>query len=376
MKIIIDNIAYGGYGVGRIDGKAVFVDYALPGDELDVEIYDDRKSFSFASNREILKPSEKRIESPCPNFGTCGGCSYLNVNYYDEIEFKKTILKDQLKRIAALELDSEINIITGERFHYRSHSSVKCDGSSCGFYAKNSNDIVPFPESGCLLISHSLKEGLGNHDLRITDSEFKVAEDWTGKFYYENEGQNIIEEKSGLYQYKRDIKSFFQSNKYLRQKMSELVCSYSGLTDKDEFADICAGCGFFTIPLSKIASAGTGYDIDRKSIQFAQINASLNNCKNLKFHSLSESEINPVRLNPKTVVVDPPRAGISKKGRRTINAINPEIIVYVSCNPSTFSRDIIDFFKNGYTLSDITLIDMFPCTHHIEVIGKLVKHHK
>ncbi len=373
MIINIDNIAYGGYGVGRIDGKAVFVDYALPGDELDVEIYDDRKSFSFASYKEIIKPSEKRIDSPCPNFGICGGCSYLNLNYSDEIDFKIVILKDQLKRIASIEPEFEIKVLTGERFHYRSHSSVKCDGNICGFYGKNSNDIVPFPESGCFLISQNLIDGLKRSEIKNMNRELKIAEDWRGNFFYDNDDQNIIDEKSGECLYRRDINSFFQSNKFLRQKMSELVAGYSGLTDKDEFADICAGCGFFTIPLSKIALSGTGYDIDKRSIKYAQINAALNKCTNLKFFSLPESEINPVRLNPKTVVIDPPRAGISKKGRRTINAINPEIIVYVSCNPSTFSRDIVDFVKNGYRLSDITLIDMFPCTHHIEVVSRLVK---
>ncbi len=376
MKIVIDNIAYGGYGVGRVDGKAVFVDYAVPGDELEIEIYDDRKNFSFASFKEIVKPSDKRVNSPCPNFGICGGCSYLNLSYSDEIDFKKIILKDQLKRIASLINVPEINIITGDRFHYRSHSSVKCNHDICGFYGKNSNDIIPFPESGCKLLSQNLIDGLNTPAIKNMNRELKIAEDWRGNFFYDNDNLNTIEEKTGDYYFKRDIYSFFQSNKYLRKQMSDTVFNYSDLTDRDEFADICSGCGFFTIPLSKNALSGTGYDIDKRSIKSAQINASLNNCQNLKFYPLSESEINPVKLNVKTVVIDPPRAGISKKGRRTINAVNPEVIVYVSCNPSTFSRDIVDFFKNGYLLSDITLIDMFPCTHHIEVIGRLVKTHR
>jgi 23S rRNA (uracil1939-C5)-methyltransferase len=373
VKIVIDNIAYGGYGVGRVDGKAVFVDYALPGDELDIEIYDDRKNFSFATCKEIIKPSDKRVNPPCPNFGICGGCTYQNLSYSDEIDFKKIILQDQLKRIALIADVPEINIITGERFHYRSHSSVKCNRDISGFYGKNSNNIIPFPESGCMLLSQNLIDGLNIPEIKNMIQELKVAEDWKGTFFYDNDNQEMINEKTGDYYYKRDINSFFQSNKYLREQMLETVCSYSDLTEHDEFADICSGCGFFTIPLSKRALSGTGYDIDKKSIKSAQINASLNNSHNIKFFPLSESEINPVKLKVKTVVVDPPRAGLSKKGRRTINAINPEVIVYVSCNPSTFSRDIVDFFKNDYTLSDITLIDMFPCTHHIEVISRLVK---
>lgn len=373
MKIYIENIAYGGYGVGRIDGKAVFVDYALPGDELDIEIYEERKNYSFAKCSEVLNPSDKRIESPCPNFEICGGCSYLNISYPDEVEFKKSILIDQLTRIASIELPPEIKILSGERYHYRSHSSIKCNGELIGFYGRDSNNIIPFPDSGCLLIARSLIYGANTLKNKDLHGDLKIAEDWKENFFYNNQKQNIIEERVGEYYYKRDINGFFQSNKFLRKQMSDLVCGYSELTEKDEFTDICAGCGFFTIPLSKQASRGTGYDIDRGSIEYAKKNALLNNCDNLRFFSLPESEINPARLNPKTVVVDPPRSGISKRGRKTINAINPEIIVYVSCNPSTFSRDIVDFYKNGYSLSEITLIDMFPCTHHIEIVSQLKK---
>ena len=373
MKIIIENIAYGGYGVGRLYGKAVFVDYAIPGDELEIEIYDDKKNYSFANITRILTPSEKRIESPCPNYGICGGCSYLNISYADEIEFKKIILLDQLKRIAKIELYPEINLVTDERYHYRSHSSIKCDKKNTGFYGRNSNNIIPFPENGCLLLANSLVKGIKSLNINDSGSDMKIAEDWRENFFYDKQTSQIIEEKTGDFYFKRDINSFFQGNKFLRKEMSDLVCSLSGLTGNDEFADICAGCGFFTIPLSGIASKGKGYDIDRSSIHFASENALINNCSNLEFFAISEADINPVRLNSKTVVVDPPRSGISKKGRRTINAINPEIIVYVSCNPSTFSRDLVDFVKNGYVLDDVTLIDMFPCTHHIEVVSRLVK---
>lgn len=373
MRIIIDNIAYGGYGVGRIDGKTVFVDYAVPGDQLDVEIYDDRKNFSFATITEILEPSAKRVESPCANFGICGGCSYLNVGYSDEIEFKTSILQDQLKRIASVSDYPEIKIISDERYHYRSHSGIKCDGACCGFYKKNSNNIIPFPDSGCLLISENLIDGIKKLNYAEMRGDLKVAEDWRGTFFYDDLNRIMIEERTGEYRYRRGINSFFQSNKFLRKQMIDLVCSYSELSEGDEFADICAGCGFFTIPLSGKSSNGTGYDIDKESIRYARENASLNNCNGLKFFSVSESDINPVRLNPKTVVVDPPRSGISKKGRRTINAINPEIIVYISCNPSTYSRDIADFIKNGYIPDQITFIDMFPCTHHIEIVSRLVK---
>lgn len=370
MKITIDNIAYGGYGVGRIDGKTVFVDYGIPGDMLEIEIYNDKKNFSFAKYVDILKSSDKRVESPCPNFTRCGGCSYLNLGYDDELEFKKSILKDQLKRISGIE--PEIDIASDERYHYRSHSGIKCSIGACGFYGKSSNNIVQFPETGCLLLSQKLIEGINSADFKSHEGDLKIAEDWMGNFFDDRSGSRMIEEKTGEHYYRRDIYGFFQSNRYLRKQMVDLVCDYSGLTGSDQFADICAGCGFFTIPLSRISLHGTGYDIDKQSIRNAKSNAQLNNCKNLEFFALPESEINPGKISVKTVIVDPPRSGISKRGRRTINTIAPEVIVYVSCNPSTFARDICDFLKNGYRVDRVTFIDMFPCTHHIEVVSRLV----
>lgn len=370
MIINIDNIAYGGYGVGRINGKAVFVDNAIPGDIMKIKIYNEKKNFSFAECEKIIKPSEKRVSSPCINFGNCGGCSYLNIEYHDEINFKKTIIRDQLKRIAFIDPACKINVITDERYHYRSHCSIKCNGTVKGFYTKNTNKIVSFPESGCLLLSQGLIAEIKNKN--ISAGNLRIAEDWNGNVFNNNGEESVIEEKTGNNYFRRDINSFFQSNKLLRKQMSELVCDYSELTEKDEFTDICAGCGFFTIPLSRISLNGTGYDIDKKSIEYARKNSLLNNCNNIKFFAVSESDINPVKLKPKTVIVDPPRNGISKKGRWTINAINPDIIVYVSCNPSTYARDVSDFLKNGYRLEELTLIDMFPCTYHIELVSKLV----
>ena len=370
MRITIDDTAYGGYGVGRIDGKVFFIDYAIPGDELEIEVYSDKKKFSFGKIVRILKASEKRIAAPCPNFGLCGGCNYLNLNYSHEIDFKKKILSANLQKIASLKEHPVINTVVDERYNYRSHCSIKCDGKSYGFYERASNKIVPFTDSGCHLISENLNKNICA--LNIYDNpEIKIAEDRQGNFFYEN--NQVLTENVGGYLFQRGIRTFFQSNKFLRGKMSDLVCSYSELSKKDQFLDICSGCGFLTIPLSEIASNGIGYDIDKNSIHFAQINARENNISNLKFFALAESDINPHRVKSKTVIVDPPRSGITKRGRKTINAINPEIIVYVSCNPATYSRDIIDFIKNGYELKEITLIDMFPCTYHIELMSKLVK---
>jgi 23S rRNA (uracil1939-C5)-methyltransferase len=144
--------------------------------------------------------------------------------------------------------------------------------------------------------------------------------------------------------------------------MIQQVLRLSGINRKSTFLDICSGCGFFTIPLAEISGYGHGVDVDSCSITYAKKNAKLNNIKNVSFYKLSESDIKPHLYTPDVIIIDPPRSGLSKKGRRTVNAINPPDIIYVSCNPSTFARDLKDFIKNAYKLDKLNFIDMYPST--------------
>jgi len=184
--------------------------------------------------------------------------------------------------------------------------------------------------------------------------------------------QDIVESEEGFL-FHRDINGFFQANRFLRGEMIRKVTSLSTSDSNSTFLDICSGCGFFTLPLSANAGNGYGFDIDRSGISFARKNTKINGITNVKFFNIPESEIKPHIYSPEVVVIDPPRSGLSKRGRKTVNAIKPDRIVYVSCNPSNFSRDVRDFMKNGYSLENLIFIDMFPCTHHIELISLLTK---
>lgn len=374
--INIENIVYGGYGLGRIDGKIFFVDSGIPGDSVKISIREEHKDYSIAGISEIVKQSPLRVQPECPVYGICGGCSYMHVSYATELEFKRTIIKDQLKRVADItdaELPS-IETVSGSRFGYRSHTRYNTDGSAKGFFRKQSNVIVPFPEQGCLLLSDELNNGIKKYTAVSTDSEVRASSDHKRDVYFSsgNKPVEVTEKECGIY-YRRDINGFFQANRFLRESMIRKVEEFSGLRKKDTFLDICSGCGFFALPLALSSNHGYGFDIDPSSIRYAKKNAKLNDINNTVFYNIPESEIKPHLYEPDAVVIDPPRSGLSKKGRRTVNAISPGRIVYVSCNPSTFARDLKDFMKNGYRLEKLIFIDMFPCTHHIELIGLLKK---
>lgn len=376
MEIHITDTTFGGNGIGKIDGKVYFVDYSVPGDTLLVESFKDRKSFSYAKIKKIIEPSPQRVEPVCPNFSICGGCSYLNVDYTQEIEYKTAILKSLLHRPGGLDEKEipEIDIVKSERSGYRSHTLVKSEGEGFGLYKKRTNDVVPFPVQGCSILSPELNNYIKTLEHKKMNYETRVALDYKKNLFHDkSDAPGFIDEKVNGITYRRELNGFFQANQFLRGKMLEIVKDYSSLAPEDEFLDIGCGCGFFTLYLAKSASQGYGFDVDRKSIAHAKYNANKNKIKNLQFYPLSSSDIHPHKIKPAVVVVDPPRMGLTKKTRHTINAMNSEKIVYVSCNPSTYARDIRDFVAQGYILDKITMIDMFPGTHHIEIITRLVR---
>jgi 23S rRNA (uracil1939-C5)-methyltransferase len=371
-EITITNIAYGGFGIGRISGKAIFVDSALPGDILQIDIFRETKNYSFARQLSIIRPSPLRIEPECPVFGKCGGCSYLNVDYTTEIDFKLKILAGSLQRIAGLPLDDipEIDVIADSRFSYRSHAAIKISGKLKGFYAGNSNSFVEFPEQGCRLLCDVLNDGI--RKLKIDDDvrEIKVARDqFSGFINSLNSPDKYILESDYNFKFRHDLSGFYQANMNLREKMIERVIEYASPEKNDVFIDIFCGCGFFSLPLASVSGRGHGFDSDKRSICNAVHNMKINNIDNISFEVRAESGIHPHRYKPDFIVVDPPRNGISKKGRNTINAIRPSRLIYVSCDPSTFARDAADFIKQGMQIKQITMIDMFPCTKHIELIA-------
>ena len=374
MEIYISDTAFGGTGIGKIDGKVYFVDYSVPGDTLKIESFKDRKSFSYAKIKEIIKPSPHRIEPSCPNFGICGGCSYLNIDYDGELEYKTAILKSLLFRPGGIAEEDipEIDIIKSERHGYRSHTLVKSDGHGFGLYRKRTNDVVPFPEKGCGILAPELNDYIKTLDYKKITAETRVASDHAGKIFHDaSDAAGLIDEFEENISYRRELNGFFQANRFLRGKMLKIVKDYSSLAPEDEFIDIGCGCGFFTLYLAQYASQGFGFDVDRKSIKHAEYNSRKNSIENLKFFTLSSSDIHPHKVKPSVVIADPPRMGLTKKTRQTINAMHPEKIIYVSCNPSTFARDIRDFITRGYNLDRVTMIDMFPGTHHIEIITRL-----
>lgn len=368
----IQKPAYGGYGLCFDDGKAIFVPYAYPGETVKARIVNDKKDYSFAKIEEVLEKSPDRIAPDCENFERCGGCNYLSVNYETELRLKNEILTDTLARTAGLRDETlTINIIYNKRLHYRSHATIKAMKGRSGFFARSSNTLVPFPDKGCTLLAGPLQNSI--KQFRPERKEYRAAMDCKGSVHiYEGKPLIINEHENDIF-YERDINLFFQANRFLRTEMLSLVREYATLNSNATFLDIGCGVGFFSIYLAQYALSGTGIDRDRESIKWARTNAKRNGISNIDFKCLTAHEIHPQHHKSGLLIVDPPRAGLEKRARKTITAMKPDTIIYISCNPTTFARDLKDFLKANYSIKHLTLIDMFPGTYHIEIIAHITR---
>ncbi len=371
VNLYIEKSVYGGKGLGFLNGKAVFVPYALTGEEIAVSIQTEKKDHAFGTIEKIITPSSERIEPQCPNFMICGGCDYLHVNYGSELDIKKQIVIESLLRIGKIQIKNipPIEIISKERFHYRSHGLVRKNRDETGFFKRDSNELVPFPGQGCLLLSKRIVNGL-LRGVQCSLNEFKVAEDHEGTLVFSFDDNRVVKEIIEGIVYERDIEKFFQANKFLRSLMLNKIYGFTELRESDSFLDAACGVGFFSLYLSKSGAKGIGIDIDKESIKWARINAKTNQ-SDIQFDSLSITGIPSRNFDAHTVLIDPPRSGISKKGVLALLSNTPKKIVYVSCNPATFARDVKCFLEEEYSLKKLTIIDMFPATSHIEVIGVL-----
>jgi len=373
IRLEMEKPVYGGYCLARHNGKTVFVPLTLPGESCTAVIKEDHGQYAFAELLVLDKPSQNRIEPACPLFGRCGGCAYLHTDYPYELEMKKSILAESLRRTGGITADNlaAITVEYDERFRYRSHATVKVRDGIPGFFIKNTNTHIPIPDKGCLLLADELNREL--QSIKPDDGDLRVS--MCADKHVINSAKPetvVIESEEGL-TYHHHVAGFFQANRFLRSRMLKIAGDLCSPVTGHSFIDIGCGCGFFSLYMAARGSAGWGFDVDKDSIKMAETNAALNGITGVKFMAKPAGSIHPQRYNADIVIADPPRAGLDKKARNTIKAISPGRLLYISCNPSTFARDCADFTGSGYNLDTCILIDMFPGTPHIEVIGRFTR---
>lgn len=355
MIVKIENINHQGLGITRVNGKVTFVENALPGEVIDIILTNEKKNYNLAKIQKIIQKSSYRIDPICPYFNECGGCDFGHVNYETELKYKKEKVENILKKYAHIDVNIEITP-SDKVYNYRNKITLHKQNEKIGLVKKNSSEVIEIKE--CKLVDEKINEILHN---KPKEGIIRT----NGKEIISNENENITI-NIDKYKFKVNLNSFFQINPYTYEKMFNHIKKL--ISSNDVLLDLYSGVGVFSILLSENCKKIYGIEINENSYKNTLENKKINNLENITF-MLGKVEDNLPKINEKidTIIVDPPRSGLSKTTIKQIISINPKKIIYVSCNPMTLARDL-NLLNNSYKLECIKAFDMFPRTNHVECV--------
>jgi 23S rRNA (uracil1939-C5)-methyltransferase len=363
-QLKIEDIAFGGKGVARENGKAVFVPYTIDGESVLAEIVREKKKFAEAEVLEVLQPSEHRVAPECPYFGRCGGCSYQHIDYEHQLAIKWRQARDVLQRIGKLKnLPMRPIISSAASYAYRNRITVHVEERVIGFFRRDSHRLIDVER--CPIAMDAVNEVL---------TKLRASRPREGHY-------TLRADPAGL-------RIFAQANDVVATALRDLV---TGLIPGDEqlLIDAYCGAGFFAKTLREKFARVIGIDWDRFAIQEAQRDATdketyIAGDVDLILSDLQAGAIDlnrpravgstaptfPIAGGHTTLIADPPAVGLSETTRRAIIDMAPTTFIYVSCNPATLARDL-QAFMAGFTIESVTPLDMFPQTAEVEVVAHL-----
>jgi 23S rRNA (uracil1939-C5)-methyltransferase len=400
----LEKLTYGGDALGRLpDGRAVFVPFGLPGEEVRLRLVEERRGHARAEMVEIIQPSPQRILPRCRHFGACGGCHYQHMPYPAQLAAKTEILRDQLERIGKVDHPPIKPIVPApQEWNYRNHVQFHLTGAGrLGFQAPHSNTVIPISE--CALPEAPLSElwpklelgpGLGLKRLALrlgTDGqvllvlesdqpeapELELEADISAVHLFQDDvvvlaGEDALEftvEADSLRRtFKVSAASFFQVNTAMAGKMVAALLDALPLSPACTLLDVYCGVGLFSAFLAGRVGRLVGVEVSPSACRdFA---ANLDEFDNVElYEALAEQVLPALDLHADVILVDPPRAGLDRRVLEAVLAQGPETLAYVSCDPSTLGRDAGRLIAGGYRLVEVTPFDLFPQTHSIESIS-------
>lgn len=384
LELKIEKIVPRGLGLAFAEGLTVFVPLSAGGDRVRVRIVDLKKRTAFGEIVEVLEPSPVRVVPPCPYFGTCGGCDFQQLSYEAQLRAKVDIVKDCLTRIGKIELDGDIRIIPSPQpLNYRSRANWHGDRDSkkLGYFGRYSHDVIDVET--CPILTEPLQAELTRLRSTLEWSavwnqifEIDAASGDNGKISVHS--SELVEPLSETMvtaqgeKYFFSAQSFFQANQLL---VDELIDAALGKSNGDKALDLYCGVGLFSIPIARRFAQVIGVEGSSDAISFARRNAEAAGLENVSFVSRSVGEyLRSTELaGTDFVLLDPPRSGTEKDVIGDIIRLKPNEIAYVSCEPSILARDLVALLGGGYRILAIAALDMFPQTHHVETVVRLIR---
>lgn len=398
MILTIERLDHHGRGIAHYEGKVVFIENALPNEKVKVEFIKVTNKYIEAKILDYIEKSSNRVTSKCPLYGVCGGCHIRHMSYEDTLSFKRQKVSEILKKYAGIEADVKI-IGSPQENYYRNKIEIKIKDGLVGFYKKGTHDIVEMDR--CLNAIEPINALLLNMDLLgLTNAEVIIKSNYNGELLIvitTDDKPNIdietLREKHKIvgiilndktifgsdnfmelidsHFFKETYNSFFQVNSYVNKILFDII--KDNIKKEDIVLDLCCGVGTLSIIASEKASEVYGLEIVENAIKDALINTRMNKRDNIKY-VLGDAftKIEHVKKKISTIIIDPPRSGVSPSGIKNILNINPRKIIYISCDPVTLARDV-NLLKGNYNVASVTALDMFPYTYHVESVVILEK---
>lgn len=445
VEAAIESMAYTGRGVARLDDRVIFVAGGIPGDRVTARVVKKKRRFLEAVVVDIIEPSPDRIQAPCRHFDQCGGCSFQNVPYEKQLEYKQDFVRDALERIGGIDNPPISNIIPCDiQFNYRnkmefSFLPMDSEPARLGLHVRNRWSEV-FNIEECLLQSdisnrivskmrelvadlnipayhisehHGFIRFLVIRDNKTTGKillnivtnkgdfpdQQRVVESLTSEFpqvvaiyrtinstpanVASGESEELLWSSEDFFEtitgftFKVTPTTFLQTNSLQTRLLYEHVRKMADFSQDHDVLDLYCGCGTISHFISNDVRSILGVEISEDAVMMANENARVNGIANCTFVASDSAryltELKRQERSFDRIIVDPPRAGIGNKVVRRLARLDPPIVIYVSCNPSTLARDIDQFVHYGYRLVETVPVDMFPHTYHVESVNRLEK---
>jgi 23S rRNA (uracil1939-C5)-methyltransferase len=414
----IEKPIYGGSFLARVEGKAVFVPLALPGERVRVRTTHEKRGFATAEVDQIVAPAPERIAPACPHFGACGGCAYQHANYAAQLAFKQAILCETLER-GGVRAPKDIFVLSSDPWRYRNRIRLAFDAAgNVGYRGRRSHAVVPVTEcpiAAPLLVNAAQAAASVAREfapvLQFTEislfcnvaetallatlftasprragfEEFaralaaRVSALAGAELAFEGRpgepprtvarwGETSLLYRAAGFDYRVDHGAFFQVNRWLVDALIDRVAA--GRTGSLAW-DLFAGVGLFARRLA----VGFGRVIAVESAPSATA-ALAHNLSGAAATAVKADTLSFLRRNtrvprPDLIVADPPRTGLGEQACALLGAIAAPALVYVSCDPATLARDLCALLASGYAIQSVTLADLFPQTFHLETVVHL-----
>lgn len=392
VELTVEKLVYGGQGLARLDGRVVLVPFVLPGERVRVRLETEKPGRIEASLVEALEPAAGRTDPPCPFFYRCGGCQYQHAVYDVQVEQKRAILREVIERIAKIEPPG-IGAVPSPPWEYRNRSQFHLDGGQIGYFGFGTHRLIDVDH--CPISSPKINETLAalrdmmrdqrfprflrSIELFTNETEVQVnvleSAQPVARRFFEWCAERIpgfapaaIEYPAGEFVHRVRRRSFFQVNRFL---IEEMVRRALEGVEGAAALDLYAGVGLFSLPLARRFGQVTAVETSGSAAGDLDFNARRAGLAIEVRQERAEEYLLSLDGAPDFVLADPPRAGLGKHVVRELLRLRPPLVTIVSCDPATLARDLGMFSAGGYAIEQLTLMDLFPQTFHIETVARL-----